>query len=138
VTRHRTRTCSRPGPTISYENSSAPSSSPDRPALGGLLIPRSQSNHPLGLSESSATNVVATATAELDGTSRRASYGPPYSNAGEGYKLGPLALQKAGGVGNPVDSANDLGITPLRDVAPENATLADARHTWTAANPRSR
>jgi hypothetical protein len=61
-------------------------------------------------------DVVATATAELAGTSASASYGPPYNQAAEGQKLGPLPLQKWGGVRIPVDSANDLVITPLKTV----------------------
>jgi hypothetical protein len=75
-------------------------------------------------------DVVATATAELAGTSASATYGPPYNNASEGQKLGPLALQKAGGVRIPVDSANDFVITPLHAVATGNATLSLALTAW--------
>ena len=79
-------------------------------------------------------DVVATATAELDGTSTSASYGPPYNRASEGQKLGPLALQRTGGIRIPIDSVNDLVITPLRDVSAGNVTLSNALQTWTAAN----
>ena len=49
--------------------------------------------------QAAPSDVVATATAELDGTSTSATYGPPYNSAAEGQKLGPLTLQKAGGCG---------------------------------------
>src|SRR5664279_2399198 len=77
-------------------------------------------------------DVVATATAELAGTSTSATYGAPYNHAAEGQKLGPLALQKLGGVRVPVDSANDLVITPLRSVTGDSA-LTNALQTWHAA-----
>ena len=77
-------------------------------------------------------DVVATATAELAGTSTSASYGPPYNNAAEGQKLGPLPLQKWAGVRLPVDSANDLVITPLRSVRGD-AELTGALGTWQSA-----
>ncbi|HEV7203068.1 MAG TPA: hypothetical protein VGN18_00590 [Jatrophihabitans sp.] len=82
-------------------------------------------------------DVVATATAELAGTSTSASYGAPYNNASEGQKIGPLALQKLGGVQTPVDSANDLVIHPLQTVSGD-ATLTAALTTWTAAPDATR
>jgi len=39
-------------------------------------------------------DVVATAAAELAGTTTSAGYGAPYNHAAEGQKLGPLPLQK--------------------------------------------
>jgi len=77
-------------------------------------------------------DVVATATAELAGTSTSASYGPPYNKASEGQKLGPLPTQKWGGVRIPVDSANDLVTTPLTTVTGD-AGLTTALRTWKAA-----
>src|SRR5664279_2969649 len=53
-------------------------------------------------------DVVATATAELAGTSTSAGIGGPYNKGSEGQKLGPLALEKMAGVTIPVDSAKDL------------------------------
>ena len=58
--------------------------------------------------------MVATAAAELAGTSTSAGYGAPYNHASDGQKLGPLPLQSWGGVRIPVDSANDLVISPLQ------------------------
>ena len=76
-------------------------------------------------------DVVATAVGELAGTTTSASYGPPYNNASTGQKLGPLSLQKWAGVRIPVDSANDLVITPLRDVASNDPALTAALARWT-------
>lgn len=78
-------------------------------------------------------DVVATATGELAGTTDSAGYGPPYNNASEGQKLGPLALQKWGGVRIPVNSAQDLVLTPL-EAAPAGAALTGALSTWKGAN----
>jgi hypothetical protein len=83
------------------------------------------------------TDVVATATAELAGTSASAGYGPPYNRASEGQKLGPLPLQKWGGVRIPVDSANDLVITPLRTTATDPA-VTRALATWQTAGADKR
>ena len=79
-------------------------------------------------------DVVATATGELAGTTTSAGYGPPYNNASEGQKIGPLALQKWFGVRIPVDSANDLVINPLSSVAGDPALTA-ALSVWHAASP---
>jgi hypothetical protein len=79
------------------------------------------------------SDVVATATAELAGTSTSAGYGPPYNNNSEGQKLGPLPLQKWGGVRIPVDSATDLVIAPLSSVTAD-PTLTAALRTWQSAS----
>jgi hypothetical protein len=88
-------------------------------------------------------DVVATATGELAGTTTSAGYGAPYNHASEGQKIGPLALQKWFGVRIPVDSANDLVITPLNSVSGDpvlNAALkvwqtasADQQTKWATA-----
>jgi hypothetical protein len=77
-------------------------------------------------------DVVATATAELAGTSTSASYGAPYNRAADGQKLGPLPVQRWGSVRIPIDSANDLVITPLSTVT-GNPDLTAALQTWRAA-----
>ncbi len=77
-------------------------------------------------------DVVATATAELAGTSGSATYGPPYNGAAEGQKLGPLPLQKIGGQRTKVNSAEDLVIKPLTSVANDTA-LKSALSAWRAA-----
>jgi hypothetical protein len=86
---------------------------------------------------------VATATAELAGTSGSATYGAPYNRAGPGQKLGPLALQRWAGVTVPVDSANDFVVRPLRAIPPApdlvaalaayDAASPDQRTSWAAA-----
>ncbi len=80
------------------------------------------------------TDVVATAAAELAGSSTSAGYGAPYNHAAEGQKIGPLPTQKWGGVRIPIDSANDLVITPLRTVTGD-AGLTSALQAWQAATP---
>jgi len=77
-------------------------------------------------------DVVATATAELAGTSTSASYGAPYNRAADGQKLGPLPVQRWGSVRIPIDSANDLVITPLSTVTGD-PDLTMALQTWRAA-----
>jgi hypothetical protein len=77
-------------------------------------------------------DVVATATAELAGTSTSASYGAPYNNASPGQKLGPLSLQRWGGVRIPIDSARDLVIGPLSTVT-TNPALTSALAAWKGA-----
>ncbi len=79
-------------------------------------------------------DVVATATAELAGTSTSASYGAPYNRAADGQKLGPLPVQRWGSVRIPIDSANDLVITPLSTVT-GSPDLTAALQAWRAATP---
>jgi hypothetical protein len=83
------------------------------------------------------SDVVATAAAELAGTSASAGYGPPYNDAAVGQTLGPLKLQKWAGVRAPVDSANDLVVTPLSAVTGNNELTA-ALSTWKAADAQQR
>lgn len=80
-------------------------------------------------------DVVATATAELAGTSTSASYGPPYNTAADGQKLGPVPLQKWGGVRIPINSARDLVIGPLHSVRGDPA-LTGALAQWHHAPSR--
>jgi len=87
-----------------------------------------------GWAKAAPDDFVATATAELDGTSGSASYGAPYNRNGPGQKLGPLALQRWAGVTVPVDSANDLVVSPLRNV-PGDPQLTSALAGWDGATP---
>jgi hypothetical protein len=77
-------------------------------------------------------DVIATATGELAGTTTSAGYGPPYNTAATGQMLGPLPLQKWGGVRIPVDSAQDLVLTPLSRVTGNDALTA-ALSQWSGA-----
>jgi len=75
---------------------------------------------------------VTTATAELEGTSTTAAYGPPYNHNGEGQHIAFVELQKWLGVSHPINTANDYVIDPLRSV-PGNPALQSAISTYRAA-----
>ncbi|MEO8107823.1 MAG: hypothetical protein ABI720_10960 [Actinomycetes bacterium] len=78
-------------------------------------------------------NLITTAAGELAGTTTSATYGAPYNTNSEGQKLGPLPLQKWGGVRIPIDSA-DLVLGPLSNVSGDAALTTDLA-TWKAAAP---
>jgi hypothetical protein len=83
-----------------------------------------------GWAKADPTDVVATATGELAGTTTSATYGAPYNSASQGQSVLGLKLQKWGGVGLPVDSA-DLVLQPLRAVTGDRA-LTSALQQWDA------
>jgi hypothetical protein len=83
--------------------------------------------------EGAPADVVATATAELAGTSTSATYGAPYNRASDGQALGPLHLQRGAGVRTPVNSAEDLVIDPLQGVRGD-PSLTSALREWAAAS----
>jgi hypothetical protein len=99
-------------------------SSPDRKAITLSAWAQAEPN-----------DVIATAAAELAGTSGTGGYGPPYNNATVGQKIGPLSTQKWAGVRIPIDAANDLVITPLLSVRGD-AALTAALATWRAADAK--
>ncbi len=70
---------------------------------------------------------------ELAGSSESAGYGPPYNSNSDGLTIGPLALQKWGGISHPYDSAQDLVINPLTAM-PESADVTTALKQWTGAS----
>ncbi len=86
---------------------------------------------------------VATTVAELDGTSGTATYGAPYVNdPTAGQKIGPLPLQRLGGVREPVDTATDFVTGPLSTttdstvraaLATYESASADQQQTWATA-----
>jgi hypothetical protein len=86
---------------------------------------------------------VATAVAELNGSSGTATYGAPYiHDPTAGQKLGPLALQRLAGVREPIDTANDFVLGPLATSTDANisaklteykAATADQQQTWANA-----
>ena len=76
----------------------------------------------------------STAFAELDGSSTTAGYGPPYNNAAEGQKIGPIGLAKAVGVHHRIDTANDFVLTPLTN-APQNPDVSAALTQYKNATP---
>lgn len=78
---------------------------------------------------------VATATAELGGTSDTAQYGPPYNSTPDAtQKLGPIDLQGLSGVQLPIDTANDFVIGPLQTLP----TPPPAIDEWTKASDPQR
>ena len=76
------------------------------------------------------SDFVATATAELGGTSDTAVYGPPYNATPDAtQKLGFIDLQALSGVRIPIDTADDFVIDPLKTLPTPPQALA----TWTAS-----
>ncbi|HET8604996.1 MAG TPA: hypothetical protein VFM09_13790 [Marmoricola sp.] len=86
---------------------------------------------------SAPADVVATATAELAGTSASATYGPPYNHNATGQTLLGVPLQKWGGVRIPVDS-EALVTGPLSGVAATSPRLRRVLAVWNAASPTQR
>jgi hypothetical protein len=84
---------------------------------------------------------VATATAELGGTSETAGYGPPYNSTADATQtVGPIDLQSLSGVQIPIDTANDLVIAPLAlqpnppfELTTWQNASANQRSAWTDA-----
>jgi hypothetical protein len=101
-------------------------SSPDEPAI----TMRSWA-------KATPSDVVATAAAELAGTSASATYGPPYNHAATGQTLLGVPLQQWGGIRLPVDSTA-LVTSPLRGAAATSTTIRRALATWHAATPAQR
>lgn len=78
------------------------------------------------------SDFVATATAELGGTSETAGYGPPYNSTPDATQhLGFIDLQALSGVRLPIDTANDFVITPLKTLP----TPPPALDQWSDATP---
>lgn len=88
----------------------------------------SPDKHEITLTEwatNAPNDFVVTAVAELDGTSGTATYGAPYTNdPSAGQKLGPLPLQRWGGVREPVDTAQDFVLRPLSTITGDSGLTA--------------
>ncbi|MEO7373794.1 MAG: hypothetical protein ABIW36_07800 [Terrimesophilobacter sp.] len=81
------------------------------------------------------SDFVATATAELAGTSDTASYGPPYSTTpGATQTLGPIDLQTLSGTRLPIDTAKSFVTTPLTTLHAATGALA----IWNTASSVTR
>lgn len=78
---------------------------------------------------------VTTATAELDGTSTTATYGPPYNHASGGQHEWFIHLQKWFGVSHPIDAAEDFVLAPLRSITGQPALQA-ALTAYQSAPPK--
>jgi hypothetical protein len=66
---------------------------------------------------------LTTATAELDGSSDSATYGPPYNHNSSGQHVAFIRLQKWLGVSHPIHSASDFVIDPLATVTGDRALV---------------
>jgi hypothetical protein len=77
---------------------------------------------------------LATATAELDGSSDTAGYGPPYNHAATGQVIGPIHLQSWLGVSHPIDTARDFVLAPLATI-PNDPALRAQIARYAAAPP---
>ena len=73
-----------------------------------------------------------TATAELDGTSPTAEYGPPYNHDGKGQHAWFLRPQKWLGVSHPINPPDDYVLNPLKTITGQPA-LSSALASYQAA-----
>ena len=85
-------------------------------------------------SDGGADTFYVTAVGQLAGTTESAGYGAPYNEASDGVSVGPLFLQKWGGVTHPIDNAQDMVIGPLESQVEPNDVTA-ALKTWNGATP---
>ncbi|MDQ1581119.1 MAG: hypothetical protein QOD05_1894 [Microbacteriaceae bacterium] len=84
---------------------------------------------------SAPADFVATATAELGGTSDLASYGPPYNHTPDATQtIGAIDLQSLSGVRIPIDTAKDFVIGPLTTLPARPAALS----VWSASTDKQR
>jgi hypothetical protein len=94
-------------------------------------------------SRSNPVDFVTTAATELDGSSASAGYGPPYNHGSTGQHIGPIYLAKWFGVSQPINSAQDFVLAPLRlltghpalqqAVSSYEAAPAKTQTAWTTA-----
>ena len=94
-----------------------------------------------GVAQSDPVGFTTVSLSELDGTSGLAGYGQPYNTTdGAQQYLGPISLQKLGGVTIPVDTAQVYVYGPLATihneavqaaVATYKAASVDQQTTWT-------
>jgi hypothetical protein len=94
-------------------------------------------------SRTDPVDFVTTATAELDGSSPLAGYGPPYNHNGNGQNIWFIHLQRWLGVSHPIDTANDFVLAPLRAITGQPAVQsavsayqsapANTQAAWTTA-----
>jgi hypothetical protein len=75
-----------------------------------------------------------TAANELAGSTTSAGYGAPYNASDAGQTLGPVAPSRWAGVRQPVDSANDFVINPLKLASVGDAPLTTALNNFHAAS----
>ena len=82
---------------------------------------------------------ITTATSELSGSSLSATYGPPYNDGtGAVQGFGPISPQSWFGVHQPIDSADDFVLTPLKVAAAGKGDLAAALGQYSGADDKTR
>ncbi len=87
-------------------------------------------------SQADASDFLATAVSELDGSSDTATYGPPYNAwaPGEGQEIFHVGVERWVGVHVPVDTAHDFVLSPLRLAAADDGALRGALDRYDAAS----
>jgi hypothetical protein len=89
-------------------------------------------------SRTNPVDFVTTAATELDGSSTTGSYGPPYNNVTANTQhIGPLYPARWFGVSQPINSAQDFVIAPLRSITGQPA-LQNAITAYQAANTKTK
>ncbi|HEX4660351.1 MAG TPA: cytochrome b N-terminal domain-containing protein [Streptosporangiaceae bacterium] len=81
---------------------------------------------------------LATAASELNGTSKTATYGPPYNNGTGSVQRLLFSPQTWPGVTQPVNAARDFVIAPLSKAAAADPRLAAALSAYRAASTAQR
>lgn len=90
---------------------------------------------PSGISSTACpADFLATAGAELGGTSETANYGPPYNHGTTNVQRLGVSPQSFIGIHEPIDSAQVFVLGPLSKLAPANPTLASALARYQRAN----
>jgi hypothetical protein len=88
-------------------------------------------------SRTNPVDFVTTAATELDGSSITGGYGPPYNNVTANTQhLGPLYPARWFGVSQPINSAQDFVIAPLRSITGQPA-LQNAISVYQAAKTKT-
>ncbi len=78
---------------------------------------------------------LATAAGELAGTSKTATYGPPYNNQAGSVQRLLFSPQTISGVTQPVNTAQDFVIGPLATLAPDDPAIAAPLAAYRSASP---
>jgi hypothetical protein len=78
---------------------------------------------------------IATSASELAGTSKSATYGPPYDHGTASVQHLFVGWQLLAGVRQPIDASQTFVISPLSKIAPTDARLARALGVYQAASP---
>jgi Cytochrome b(N-terminal)/b6/petB len=81
---------------------------------------------------------LATVASELNGTSKTATYGPPYNHGTASVQRLLLSPQTWPGATQTVNAAQDFVLTPLATAAPADPRLATALAAYRAATPARR